>query len=47
MTQTILSEKQSTGGSPYAFYTVEVTPKILKAIFINIFYFIKRKEGKS
>ena len=43
MAQAILSEKQSTGGSPYAFYTEEVIPKILKAIFINIFYFIKKK----
>ena len=36
MAQTILSEKQSTGGSPYAFYTVEVTPSGRTANSVNL-----------
>lgn len=36
MTQTILSEKKSTGSSPYAFYTVEVTPSGRTANSVNL-----------
>ena len=36
MAQTILSEKQSTVGSPYAFYTVEVTPSGRTANSVNL-----------
>ena len=36
MAQTILSEKQSTGGSPYAFYTIEVTPSGRTANSVNL-----------
>lgn len=41
MAQTILNEKQSTGGSPYAFYTVEVTPSGRTANSVNLAITVK------